>query len=95
MMQNTTFKNKKVVEKLNAHYYVIIFNAEEKKDILHLNKTFQFQPKGYKVGVHEIVDFYFKNNPIAYPALMILSKDFNQQLIIQNYISSKDILKIL
>ncbi len=95
MLQKTTFKDKKVIEKLNKDYYVIFFNGETKVDIKHQNEKFSYMPKGIKSGYHEIVYFYLKNRQEIYPTILFLDNDFKELALLQIYLSASDLMKIL
>ena len=43
-MQNTTFKNRDLIDKLNTNFYFIDLDAEETRDISFLGRTFRFKP---------------------------------------------------
>lgn len=73
-MQNTTFKNKEVIEKLNKDFYVVTLNAEGKNDILFAGKTFRYKPTGIKTGIHELAEELGTiNGKMSYPTIVILS----------------------
>ncbi len=95
MLQKTTFKDKKVIEKLNNYYYVIFFNGETKVDVKHQNKKFSYVPKGIKSGYHEVVYFYLKNRQEIYPTILFLDNDFKELAFLQSYLSAQNLLKIL
>ena len=55
-MENTTFKNQKVVNSINQNFYFIRFTAEEKQDINFTGKTFHSKPTGTNTGIHELAE---------------------------------------
>jgi thioredoxin-related protein len=90
-MKSTTFKNKKIIEKLNSDFYFIDLNAEEKRDVTFNNQVFKFQPSGNNVGVHELaLQLGTIKNQIVYPVLCVLND--KNEIIMQynNYLSPKD-----
>ena len=95
-MQNTTFKNERVVNYLGKYFYFINLNAEEKRDI-HFNKhTFKYKPTGANIGVHELAEqLGTVEGSISYPALCFLSH--NYEIIFQHnqFLSSTDLYPIL
>ncbi|WP_125718343.1 thioredoxin family protein [Flavobacterium ustbae] len=95
-MKATTFKNPEIIAKLNADFYFIDFNAEEKRDIHFQNQTFKFQPTGNNVGVHELaLQLGTINNQITYPILCVLNE--KNEIIFQYnyYLSQKDFKQLL
>ena len=95
-MKATTFKNQEIIEKLNADFYFIDFNAEEKREIIFQNQTFKFQPTGNNVGVHELaLQLGTINNQITYPILCVLNE--KNEIIFQYnyYLSQKDFKALL
>ena len=95
MLQQTTFKNKKVIEKLNKNYYVVFFNAETKTTITYNQKQYKFVPTGIKTGSHELVNFYFGKRQEIYPTIIFLNTNFNEIIFLQSYISANDFLEII
>jgi len=95
-MKATTFKNQEIIQKLNADFYFIDFNAEEKRDINFNNRIFKYQPSGNNVGVHELaLQLGTQNNQIVYPVLCVLNE--KNEIIFQysNYLSPKDFKLLL
>ncbi|MHC0444505.1 thioredoxin family protein [Flavobacterium sp. 3-218] len=94
-MKATTFKNQEIIEKLNADFYFIDFNAEEKREITFQNQTFKFQPTGNNVGVHELaLQLGTINNQITYPILCVLNEK-NEIIFQYNYYLSQKDFKVL
>ena len=94
-MENKTFKDDRVIDKLNDEYYFITLNTEYKEDITYNNKTFKFIYTGINLGIHEMVLELVKiNNEINYPSICVLDENniiFNHC----GYLNSKDIISIL
>lgn len=95
-MENTTFKNKAIINKLNQDFYFISFNAEEKRDIVFKENTFKFKPKGNNSGIHELATILGdKNGNVVYPTITILNPDYSIVAQLQSYIGPKELLEIL
>lgn len=92
MMENSTFKNSEVINELNKNFYFISFNAEEKKQIDFLGKSFKFKPKGKNSGIHELAEEL--SNQI-YPTITILDKNFSIVSQIESFLDAKILLNIL
>jgi hypothetical protein len=95
-MQNTTFKNDKIIHILNSEFYFIELNAEEKRDITFGNHTFKYKPTGTNTGSHELANqLAVIDNEVTYPALCFLN--FDNEIIFQynQFITAKDLQIIL
>lgn len=96
MMENSTFKNKEVIETVNENYYFAPFDAESTESITFNNHTFNFQPTGTKTGIHELATALATiNGQVVYPTLTIL--DSEKSIIFQQHslIRAVDLLSIL
>lgn len=95
-MENTTFRNKKVVSLLNENFYFTSFDAEEKREISFNGKTFRYQPSGKNTGIHQLNDYLSNGkNQEIYPRLVFLSPSGDKMYFIEGFISVKDLEKIL
>lgn len=92
MMENTTFKNKEIIQELNPNFYFISFNAEDKNEIIFNKNTFKFKPKGNSLGIHELAESL--SNQI-YPTITILNPDYTILTQIESFANSKTLLEIL
>jgi thioredoxin-related protein len=95
-MQNITFKNDSISNKLNNEFYFIELNAEEKRDITYGNHTFKYKPTGTNTGTHELAaQLATVDNKVAYPTLCFLN--FENEIIFQynQFINAKDLQIIL
>lgn len=92
MMENTTFKNKEVIQNLNDNFYFISFNAEDKKEIKFNKNIFKFKPKGTNSGIHELAELLSNQ---TYPTITILHPDYSIVTQIESFAKSKTLLKIL
>ena len=96
IMENTTFKDAKIIAALNENFYFISFDAENKKDIILNNHTFQFQPNGTNTGIHELATAIATiDNQVIYPSLTIL--EYDNSIVFQqaSFLSAKALLLIL
>ncbi len=95
-MQQSTFKNKEIIEVINNNFYFIQFNAEEKRDIKFLNKIYHFQPNGKNSGVHELAKFLGnKNEELIYPIVCFLNNLSQIEFQIQGFVSSKQMMYLI
>ena len=72
-MDSTTFINPAVAQYLNDHYYPVKFNAEQQKEIVFKEKTYQFKKNGAK-GYHELAAEWL-NNRLSYPTVVFLDEN--------------------
>ncbi|MCV9927922.1 thioredoxin family protein [Flavobacterium sp. LS1R49] len=90
-MKNSTFKNKTIITQLNAEFYFIDFNAEEKRTIRFNNQTFNYKPTGNTNGVNELaIALGTINNQITYPIVCVINPE--NEIIFQDtsYRNAKD-----
>jgi thioredoxin-related protein len=92
MMENTTFKNKEIINLLNQNFYFISFNAENKNDILFNKNTFKFKPKGTNFGIHELAELLSNQ---TYPTITILNSDYTISQQIESFVNTKTLFQIL
>lgn len=71
-MDSTTFMNPVVAQYLNDHYYPVKFNAEQQKEIVFKDKTYQFKKNGAR-GYHELAAEWL-NNRLSYPTVVFLDE---------------------
>ena len=64
-MDKATFQNPEVAAYMNAHYYNVKFDAEQKESIEMLGNTFEFVPQGSR-GYHELAAALL-NGKMSYP----------------------------
>ncbi|TGV00480.1 thioredoxin family protein [Flavivirga rizhaonensis] len=96
VMENTTFKNEKIIEKLNERFYFISFNAEQKTSVTFKNHTFKYKSTGKKTGIHELAEALGTvESKISYPTTVVLN---NKKEIVFQYpylLKPKEFLKVL
>ncbi|WP_413999812.1 thioredoxin family protein [Flavobacterium sp. W1B] len=96
IMENSTFKDPKIIAALNGHYYFIAFDAETRRDILFKNHRFQFEPTGPNTGIHELAAALATiDNQVVYPTLTILEKDNSILFQQHSYVTTKALIQIL
>ncbi|WP_060874312.1 thioredoxin family protein [Myroides odoratus] len=93
LMEKKTFSNATVQEALKDKVYFVSFDAESKEKIQFQGKVFGYRKKGLQSGVHELAEALTSQN--AYPALVILNK--NYEIIYQHYayVGPKEMLQLL
>jgi len=96
VMENTTFRNEKVITELNNNFYFISFDGEQKEAVTFQKHIFKFKSTGKKTGVHELAEALgtFKGK-ISYPTVVILNT--KKEIIFQHpyLLKPQELLKIL
>lgn len=90
-MDKYTYTNDSVIKQINANYYLVKLNAEQKEDIKFKDKTFSFKPE-YKS--HELA-VSLLNGQMSYPTTVFLDEDINILTVVPGYLTPKDLNPIL
>ena len=95
-MDATTFEDPAVVAYINAHYYPVKFNAEQKADVIFGTTTFKYvQPQqGQGRGVHELA-YSLLDGKLGYPSIVYLTPNYERILISPGYKEVPAMLKEL
>lgn len=92
-MDSTTFKDSAVIAQMNADFYAIKLNAEQKESIFWKDKEFKWVP--YKRdGVNKLA-YNLLNGQLSYPAYVYLDSGFTRKLVSPGYKSGDDLIKEL
>jgi thioredoxin-related protein len=95
-MQNTTLQNKEVISNLNARFYFIKLNAEEKRNITMLGSTFKYKPTGNNTGIHELAEQLARvNEKVSYPTLCFLNSKYEITFQHSQVMHAADLLTVL
>ncbi|HLV52772.1 MAG TPA: DUF255 domain-containing protein [Cryomorphaceae bacterium] len=100
IMNNTTFKDPKVVEYINEHYYAIKFNAEGPEQVEfrgHVFKNDDYDPaRRGRNATHDLTRAIAPvNGRIAYPTIVYMDESFNLLTPVQGLQRPEQILPIL
>ncbi|MBY0244139.1 MAG: thioredoxin family protein [Sphingobacteriaceae bacterium] len=96
LMQNSTFKNQKIIQLINSRFYFISLDAEETRSLVFNKQVFKYQPTGKHTGSHQLAQQLASiNQKTAYPTLCFLNPA--NEIIFQypQYANAKDLEKIL
>ncbi|MBO6517883.1 MAG: thioredoxin family protein [Bacteroidia bacterium] len=75
-MENTTFTNDSLVNRVNRSFYFVKLDAETKENIRYGGHTFKFKPNGSNTGVHELAEQLGTiDGKLAYPTVCLLNQD--------------------
>lgn len=95
-MQNTTLHDNEVISKLNERFYFIELNAEEKRNITMLGRTFKYKPTGNNTGIHELAEQLARvKETVSYPTLCFQNSDYEITYQHPQFISASDLLTVL
>jgi len=71
-MDRTTFSEVDIAAYINAHYYPVKLNAEQKEDIIINGQTFKFKENGRR-GYHELAAA-LTNGQLSYPTVVMIDE---------------------
>lgn len=93
VMDKKTFSEPAIAAYLNAKYYPVKFNAEQKEDIIFRDHTFKFVAQGRR-GYHELAAALLQNK-LSYPTVVFLDEDLNLIQPLPGYREPKEFHPIL
>jgi len=90
VMEQTSFGNRELAEKINSYYYSVKINANEQKDINFLGKIYS------STGVNQPnqVTHQFLNKNDRMPALVVLDENYNQITNIKGYLMTEHLIPL-
>lgn len=92
-MDASTFKDPLIVDYINANYYAVKFDAEQKEDIVVGDSTYSFVANGRR-GYHELAA-QLMNGKMSYPTYVFLNDKREILTTVPGYKENKDLLPIL
>ena len=92
-MDATTFKDSLIIEEINANYYAVKFDAEQKEDIVVGDSTYSFVPNGRR-GYHQLAA-QLMNGRMSYPTYVFLNDQKQVLTAVPGYKVREDMLPIL
>ena len=92
-MDASTFSDPKVVEYINAHYYAVKLDAEQREPITLGGKTYEYVPNGRR-GYHEIANELLQGK-MSYPTTVFLDESMNMIQPVAGYLDVETIQPIL
>ena len=74
-MEKRTFSNPVISEYVNANYYPVKFNAEQKQDIIYNNKVYKYVGGGFgNKGYHELAREIMRGK-LSYPTVVFIDSN--------------------
>lgn len=92
MMEESTFRDARVVNRLNEKFYFVSFAAEETNDIRFQGKVYRYRPSGVNSGMHELAET-FLGNEIVYPTVVIIDGQNIHR--VHSFLSADEMLRLL
>lgn len=92
-MDQTTFISPEVVKELNANFYAIKFDAEQKESIEFNDYKYVYVPGGRK-GTHQLATSLL-NGRNGYPSFVVLDENFNRIRISPGYKKPEQLMREL
>ena len=91
-MDKSTFADSSVTAYLNANFYPVKLNAEQKADVQFNGQNFKYMDSGNGRGVHALAYSLLEGN-LGYPSYVYLNEKYERIMISPGYKEPKDILK--
>ncbi len=92
-MDQTTFSNPKIAEYVNANFYAVKFNAEQKDSIRFQDHTFKFVAQGRR-GYHELAAALL-NGKMSYPNIVYMDEDLKLIQAVPGYQNAQSFEKMI
>lgn len=83
-MDASTFKDPGIVDYVNANFYPVKFNAEQKEDVVFKGTTFSFTSGGGRGGFHKLA-YELLDGRLGYPSYVYLTPAYERILISPGY----------
>ncbi len=87
VMDKKTFSKKKIIEYVNANFYPIKFNAEQRADINFQGHTFKYVSSGRR-GYHQLAGALLDGR-LSYPSIVYLNEKMERIMISPGYKDDK------
>lgn len=95
-MTTGAYKNKNVIQYLNANYYAVKQDAEQETPIQFKGKTHEYSKKPEKRrGINSIALELTDDQLIGFPTIIVLDESLNRVSPLANYMKGKELLKFL
>ena len=92
-MDATTFKDPSIVTYINANFYAVKLNAEQKETIVWQGQEFKWYPGG-RDGINKLANDLL-DGKLSYPTYVILDAEYSRILISPGYMEAPDLIKEL
>jgi thioredoxin-related protein len=93
VMDQKTFTDADIIQKLNEDFYAVKFDAEGKEEVTFRDKTFKFVAQGNR-GYHELAAALM-NGQMSYPTSVFLDENLNLISPLPGYLTPDKLAPIL
>ena len=93
VMDQSTFQDPEMIKYINAHFYAVKLNAEEKKTINFKGQDYKYVPGGRR-GMNTITVALLGNRP-SYPSVVLLDENLEQKIVLKGYQKKQGLLPVL
>lgn len=90
-MDKNTYTDSEVIKHINANYYFVKLNAEQKQEIIYKDKVFKFKEE-YKSNELAVS---LLNGQMSYPSTVFLDENMNLLTVVPGYLTPKEMNPIL
>jgi thioredoxin-related protein len=90
-MDKNTYTDTEVIKQIEANFYFVKLNAEQKEEIKYKDKVFTFKQE-YKANELAVS---LLNGQMSYPSTVFLDEDMNLLTVVPGYLTPKDMNPIL
>ena len=92
-MDKTTFIDAKIVAYINANYYAVKLDGEDKNTITYRGQEFKFVANGRR-GYNELAAGFLQGQ-LSYPSYVFMNSDYGLLQVIKGYRTQEELLPIL
>jgi thioredoxin-related protein len=93
-MDKGAFVDPTVVDYVNANYYPVKLNAEQKEEIIFGRDTFRYVLSDDKRGIHTLA-YSLLDGQMGYPSIVYLDEQYRRIMVSPGYKESPDLMKEL
>lgn len=93
-MEQTTYRNSKIVNFINDNYYPVKFDAETKHLINFNKENFHYNRNFGASGVHGLA-MYFTDGQAIFPSMIVLDKELHPYSSVSGFQSSSELINFL
>ncbi len=90
-MDKNTYTDAEIIRQIEANFYFVKLNAEQKEEIKYKDKVFTFKQE-YKANELAVS---LLNGQMSYPSTVFLDEDMNLLTVVPGYLTPKDMNPIL
>jgi thioredoxin-related protein len=90
-MDKNTYTDAEVIKQIEANFYFVKLDAEQKEEIKYKDKVFSFKQE-YKANELAVS---LLNGQMSYPSTVFLDEDMNLLTVVPGYLTPKDMNPIL